>query len=849
MTHRFYGGTRANSNAVRLLNATTFSELVDRYFNRAVQLPVTRQAYHAMPDDDQRAIKNGPYVTACSFTGDTRGNDHADLVELVFLDLDEGGSDYHTDPRLALDALAPWNCLLYATASSTPAAPRLRVVVEADRLPVGCHREAVNLVADRLGLPPAFKGRTESGTLSQPMFRPVLFEGETDSPVLCSRTNGRALTSADLMDAGVELDAAGNPVARHSTSRVYGCDVDDGGCGLDQLPIFGLSVEDVRPALFAIDPDVDYPVWVQVATALRHQFRREDDAEDAYHMFDEWSASGSKYRGEAETWAKWKSFRPDASGRSVTVRTLLHEARKAGWSPATFSKRLGETYDQWLEAATVEVLLEEGPGRIAAMPELNDLQESSMVSALAKALRSRGHPVDKVALNRAIRKAKSVRRAEKNKDDDVEPWLRPYCYHAPADKFVHTSHGMATALTPAAFDRTFARELVKPEDSGVPSVLPSQYALNVRKIKPIYGTVYDPRNGGDEPYHTWNGLDYLNEYDPASVPRMDVVNSEWVGEAFLNHLRTIIGEKEYQDLLLHFIAHIVQRPGQKIRWVYAIQSAEGVGKTLLSDMIGKAIGPRNVKIVNPNAMMSGPWNDWASNCQLLVLEELRVQGKNRSDVMNRLKDLITNNELTIVEKFRSVRHVPNVVNCIAFSNYHDFLYLEESSRRYAVVKSPIQSRPQVDELVARGHFDLLKAISQEHGGALRHFLMNVEIPDTFPTDGPAPRTIYAESMVEESKNRLRREIEDRIESGDPLIGRDVVDLAHLEAEVAMFLRDAHPPRHYLIDLGYRQWGNRRIDFDGHRTEVFYHPLRFDDTLETPAEALAARRGRLMATSI
>jgi hypothetical protein len=838
---KYYGGAKATSNQVRQLNASTFPELVDRYFNRAVQLPLRRADYLALPKHEQAEAKDGPYVTACSFTGTVRGNEHADRLELVFLDLDGGGvgtKDYHDSPQLLLDALVPWNCLLYATATSTPDQPRLRVVVDADRMPVDCHRMAINLIADRLGLPQDFPGRKESQTLSQPMFRPVLFEGETASPVLASRTNGSPLTAAELPEDAPDV------------TRVYACEVDDAGCGLDQLPLYGLSVDDVRTALAAVDPDCDYPTWVQLATALKHQFRDEDSAAEAYHMFDQWSSSGSKYRGEDETWAKWKSFRPDArGGRSVTVRTLLHEARKAGWSPARFSKRLAETFDEWMATASTELLLEEGPGRIAAMPDLNDLQESSMIAALGKALRAKGTAVDKTALNRAVKKAKSVRRAEQSQDDSIEPWLRPYCYYAPADKFVHTSHGMSTALTPAAFDRAFSRELTKPEDNGVPSVLPSLHALNVRKIKTIYGTVYDPRNGGDEPYQTWMGQDYLNEYDPSSVPRLDPVNSEWVGEAFVKHLATLVKEKEYQDLLLHFIAHIVQRPGRKIRWVYAIQSAEGVGKTLLSDMVGKAIGPRNVKVVNPNAMMSGPWNDWAGNCQFLVLEELRVQGKNRSDVMNRLKDLVTNNELTMVEKYKSVRLIPNVVNCIAFSNYHDFLYLEESSRRYAVVKSPIQSRAQVEELVAKGHFVPLKLISQEFGGALRHFLLNVEIPDDFPTDGPAPRTIYAESMVEESKNRLRREIEDRIESGDPLLGRDVVDLAHLELSVAQFLRDAHPPRHYLIDMGYRQWGTKRHAFGSHRTEVFYHPGRFDDSVETPVEVLAARREGMLESSI
>jgi hypothetical protein len=91
----------------------------------------------------------------------------------------------------------------------------------------------------------------------------------------------------------------------------------------------------VRSALGHLDADCSYHEWLEIAAALRHQFSPEE-AEEAYELFDEWSSKGSKYGGPGETREKWHSLKQTPKGRApITIRTLLHRARAAGFKGQT----------------------------------------------------------------------------------------------------------------------------------------------------------------------------------------------------------------------------------------------------------------------------------------------------------------------------------------------------------------------------------------------------------------------------------------------------------------------------------------------------------------------------------
>lgn len=95
----------------------------------------------------------------------------------------------------------------------------------------------------------------------------------------------------------------------------------------------------VAEMLTWIDPDEEYQVWLSVGMALHHGSQGSDAG---FALFQEWSARGTKYKGERDCRAKWRSFR-DKPG-AATMGTLIHMARERGHDPHELSDSEFEDY-------------------------------------------------------------------------------------------------------------------------------------------------------------------------------------------------------------------------------------------------------------------------------------------------------------------------------------------------------------------------------------------------------------------------------------------------------------------------------------------------------------------------
>lgn len=853
---RYFGGNGVAGGQIRELDAKGFPDFVSAYFDKQpYQMKVTREYFHSREKKGaggQDELKDGPYVCACTFKpGETLRNDaNAESLVLVCFDIDEAeyARPFFESPETLSDALYPYNFLCYTTATHTPDNPRVRILVDVEELDVSTpekrkvHKKLVYHVARLLGLPANWKGKRESYTLSLPMYRPVQFEGEPFNSVLVSRTLGRELQLLDIPD---EVEG------EFQKTYAYQGDPDAEECGLAFLPIRDLEVEDLREALFKIDPDCDYKQWTEILTAFRHQFRGEEAAEDAFNLADEWSQTGAKYC-EGDTYSKWQSFRPDPVGKiPVTIRTFFKYAQDAGWQPTKVAAKVRLAFNDWLaECEDLDELMREGPERIAAVPFQDKLSDAAMVVALGKRIHAVGKiRISETKIEKQISKLRHVTRLEAD-DGNMPAWLRPWCYITTLDMFYNTLN--SEQVKPEAFNRTFMEVMMPGEKdeesarSGRPLVMPADFALNVKKIRRVGGIIYDPRHGGSEPFFSKGGRDFVNSYRPASVPKEDEVNSAKAGKILRRHIATLITEPDYQELLLAWMAFIVQRPGVKCRWTPIIQSAEGSGKGILMSILASAIGKENVKYTDVSAITSN-FNDWGVGCQVNVLDEIRVQGRSRAEVMNKLKAFVSNDDVAFTAKFKNTETIENITNFIAFTNFHDALYLTETDRRYFVLKSRLQSKGQILELnntVVGGkkYFELLTWLFQEHGGAVRHFLLNHTLPKSFDPNGEAPDTPYRRQMIEESKNPLQLEIESLIGDDDcPLIAEDVILLDDLVARTEKHARNNHSVTHFLLDLGYQAFdGGKKYRVNGNKSPVWVHRENFIPELGHPETLLTER---------
>lgn len=92
-----------------------------------------------------------------------------------------------------------------------------------------------------------------------------------------------------------------------------------------------VSWQEVSSALEFISPEVSREEWIHVGMALKHAANQTGEHDVGLSIWNEWSkGSAQKYPGERAIITQWNSFRSDKNSL-VTLGTLFHMARKAGW--------------------------------------------------------------------------------------------------------------------------------------------------------------------------------------------------------------------------------------------------------------------------------------------------------------------------------------------------------------------------------------------------------------------------------------------------------------------------------------------------------------------------------------
>lgn len=85
----------------------------------------------------------------------------------------------------------------------------------------------------------------------------------------------------------------------------------------------------LEAVLGCLDADSGYDDWFRIGAGVFHET---GGSMEGYHLFDAWSKKGMKYKGAAETRAKWRSCKPDHP-RPVRLATLrrMVEANGFDW--------------------------------------------------------------------------------------------------------------------------------------------------------------------------------------------------------------------------------------------------------------------------------------------------------------------------------------------------------------------------------------------------------------------------------------------------------------------------------------------------------------------------------------
>lgn len=499
--------------------------------------------------------------------------------------------------------------------------------------------------------------------------------------------------------------------------------------------------ERVLGLLEKIDHNIPNDDWVRVGMALKNW-----DPNEGLRFWEEWSAGGDTYR-EGETANRWPSFRVDGQ---VTIGTLVHMARESDFDDAFDRRQQMVNRIQSSDEREITVSIYSDIRRT----EMSDQDREFLTVTIQRRLHQITGVKPGIGTIRADVRPNLVARESQG----VPEWCKAWAYILSHKAYAYLPTGRLSNAEAFNLENTHR----SPMGEGGQRPSATWYVAQSNYLEVLDGTQYLPMY--DDRVLTFNGQRVMNSFIPSSIPdTADEISEE--GQAIIDrikdHIRLLMGTDRDTEIILQWMAHNIQFPGEKILWAPVIQSCQGAGKSLMKYILLKCLAAPNIGIVLTTQVAS-TFNGWATNKAVNILEELKLAGHNRFDTANSLKPMITDSVIQINEKNIKPFLSHNVTNYMCFTNYRDALPIDEGDRRYYITFSPLTKEQLPDQEYFYTLFEDLKRIGPE----LRCWMLD------YPTDiikgsvrAPESRSKKAMVMIEEDKVEGLSEIRELLKEG------------------------------------------------------------------------------------
>lgn len=282
-------------------------------------------------------------------------------------------------------------------------------------------------------------------------------------------------------------------------------------------------------------------------------------------------------------------------------------------------------------------------------------------------------------------------------------------------------------------------------------------------------------------FFTESGRKCINTYNHENeLKAADVITQE--GEkainAILHHIFCICNRNhEHYELMVNWLAWQVQRRGEKILWSPVIQGIDGIGKSFIGDVARNMLGNENVNIVKPTEIM-GNYNGWATGACLVIVNEIKITGHNRYDVVNSLKPLITDPYIQISEKYIASYNVLNVSNYFCTTNHKDAIPITATDRRWWILYSEYECLADFLNVAKGGddYFTKLYDGLHSHIAEVVKYFMDWKISEDFIKAKQAPQTTYKEDLLrnEDAKMAGLSEAREVLARGGAFFNEEIV---------------------------------------------------------------------------
>lgn len=362
-------------------------------------------------------------------------------------------------------------------------------------------------------------------------------------------------------------------------------------------------------------------------------------------------------------------------------------------------------------------------------------------------------------------------------------------------------------MGPRSFDTKHNRDTPPTSEGDKQSA--TTYSNDV--IECVNNAMYVPKFGD---IFTHEDVSYINTYTKSRLKRVKQGSTDIV-ERVKGHIAHLLVNDDEQQLVINYLAHNVQYPGEKIQWAMVLQGVQGDGKSFLSEMMQHVLGFNNVRQMNVQTLESS-FSGWAVGQCMTFIEELKLDNFRKYEVLNNLKPYITNPSIEVVKKGKDPQVVINTTNYFALTNFKDAIPIDDNDRRYCILFSQWQDSAKLCEFMRKHptYYPDLYAAMRENAGEILDWLLSHNISDSFKEMKRAPETSAKSTMRNLSKSEAYLIVEDALaEFAGPEINDYAINVTELVKQVTNCFTGGYEDfpktralKNVLTDMGYHHVG-------------------------------------------
>ena len=254
-----------------------------------------------------------------------------------------------------------------------------------------------------------------------------------------------------------------------------------------------------------------------------------------------------------------------------------------------------------------------------------------------------------------------------------------------------------------------------------------------------------------------DGMNLVNTYWPIETPRMkgDV-------SPFLYHIEKLMPDGTDQEILINYLAAMVQYLGKKFQWCPVIQGVQGNGKTFISLCVAFILGHRYTAFPRADEITS-KFNDWQYRTLGVFVEDFHTTGGAKHDTMETLKPMLTAVRQMIEGKNKTKIMRDICCNYIINTNHKEALRKTRDDRRFAMFYTGQQTEDDLKRDGMLGDYcpNLYTWAKQKNGFLyISDWLQEYPIKDAYNPliCARAPKTSSTEQAITESMGSVENEI-------------------------------------------------------------------------------------------